>query len=78
MTAIRTIVIHVVHALIALWSKMMVACAGLLNMTAGERTANTNKQREGMMDNMTLASKVEVKYLSYNMTRKDRYETKGT
>ena len=31
-----------------------------------------------MMDNMTLASKVEVKYLSYNMTRKDRYETKGT
>ena len=61
MTVIRTIVIHVVHALIALWSKMMVACAGLLNMTAGKRTANTNKQREDMMDNMTLASKEEVR-----------------
>ncbi len=32
-----------------------------------------------MKDSMTLASKVEVKhYLSYNMTGKDRYETKST
>ena len=30
------------------------------------------------MGTMTLASKVEVEHLSYNMTRKDRDETKST
>ena len=37
---------------------MMVAYAGHLS---GKNPSNTNKQREDMMDNMTLASKEEVR-----------------
>ena len=61
MMVIHIIANHALHALIAVWSKMMDACAGRLSMTAGEAIANTNKRREYTMDNMTLASKEEVR-----------------
>lgn len=57
MMVIHIIVKHALHALIVLWSKMMGACAGRLSMM---RT-DTNKRREYTMDNMTLASKEEVR-----------------
>ena len=44
--------------MIVAWSKMMVAYAGHLN---GRNPSNTNKQQGDMMDNMTLASKEEVR-----------------
>ena len=55
---IHTTALIVVHATIAVWSRMMVAYAGHLS---GKNMPNTNKQREDMMDNMTLASKEEVR-----------------
>ena len=57
MMVIHIIVRHALHALIVLWSKMMGACAGLPSMM---RT-DTNKRQERMVDNMTLASKEEVR-----------------
>jgi hypothetical protein len=42
MAIIRTIAKHALHALIAIWSKMMDACAGRLSMTDGEARADTN------------------------------------
>jgi len=62
---IHTIALSVLHVMIVVWSKMMVAYAGHLN----ERNpSNTNQY---MTDNMTLASKVEVEHLPYYTARKD-------
>ena len=52
---IHTIALVVVHVMIVVWSKMMVAYAGHLN---GKNPSNTNQY---MTDNMTLASKEEVR-----------------
>ena len=57
MVIIHIIAKHASHALIAIWSKMMAACAGRLSMM---RT-DTNKRQECMMDSMTLTSKEEVR-----------------
>ena len=71
---IHTIAMTAVHALTVVWQSMTLAYAGLLSEMKSPATADTNKQQGNMKDNMTLASKVEVEHLSYNMTRKDRDE----